>query len=138
MKDVLDRIDGVVIGTLAGLERGVPHVTHSGSPEGPAPARSLVTLDAADVGAEIALLFEAGDPSRPLILGRIVEPGQPRPEVIRDGERVRVTAVERIELRCGKGSIIMEADGHITIRGTYLVSHASAANRIRGGSVNLN
>jgi hypothetical protein len=32
----------------------------------------------------------------------------------------------------------MEKDGHITIRGTYLVSHASASNRIRGGSVNLN
>jgi len=58
--------------------------------------------------------------------------------VVRDGERVRVTADERIELRCGKASIVMEKDGHITIRGTYLVSHASAANRIRGGSVNLN
>ena len=34
--------------------------------------------------------------------------------------------------------MIMEKDGHITIRGTYVTSHASAANRIRGGSVNLN
>mgnify|MGYP000442229795 CR=1 FL=1 len=50
----------------------------------------------------------------------------------------QITANERIELRCGKSSIVMEKDGHITIRGTYLVSHASASNRIRGGSVNLN
>ncbi len=57
---------------------------------------------------------------------------------MRDGETVRITANERLELRCGKSVIIMEKDGHITIRGTYLVSHASAANRIRGGSVNLN
>ena len=30
-----------------------------------------------------------------------------------------ITADERIELRCGKATIIMEKDGHITIRGTY-------------------
>jgi len=41
-------------------------------------------------------------------------------------------------LRVGKSAIIMEKDGHITIRGTHLVSHASASNRIRGGSINLN
>lgn len=138
MKDVLDRIDGVVIGTLAGLEGGVPQVAYPGSPEAPVAARSLVTLDARDTRCEIALLFEAGDPSRPLVVGRIVEPGQPRPEVIRDGERVRVTAAERIELRVGKASLIMEKDGRITIRGSYVTSHASATNRIRGGSVNLN
>ena len=57
---------------------------------------------------------------------------------MRDGDTVAVTARERLELRVGKASIVMEKDGHITIRGTYLVSHASAANRIRGGSVNLN
>jgi hypothetical protein len=51
---------------------------------------------------------------------------------------VKITGEERLELRCGKATIIMEKDGHITIRGTYVTSHASAANRIRGGSVNLN
>ena len=57
---------------------------------------------------------------------------------MRDGETVKINADERLELRCGKASIVMEKDGHITIRGSYLVSHASASNRIRGGSVNLN
>ena len=77
---------------------------------------------------------------RPLIVGRIVEPARKpaAPQVVRDGEPVRITAGERIELRCGKASMIMEKDGHITIRGTYVTSHASATNRIRGGSVNLN
>jgi hypothetical protein len=86
------------------------------------------------------LLFESGDASRPLIVGRIVDPSRrsPTPNVIRDGELVQITAQERIELRCGKATIILEKDGHITIRGTYVTSHASAANRIRGGSVNLN
>jgi phage gp45-like len=92
------------------------------------------------IGAEVALLFEGGDATRPLIVGRIVEPARrsSTPNVVRDGEHVRITGEERIELRCGKATIIMEKDGHITIRGTYVTSHASAANRIRGGSVNLN
>jgi hypothetical protein len=81
-------------------------------------------------------MFEEGDPSRPLVLGRLLEPAGP--EVLRDGERVRVTASERIELRVGKASIIMEKDGRITIRGSYVTSHASATNRVRGGSVHLN
>jgi Domain of unknown function (DUF6484) len=136
MKDILDRIDGVVIGTLAALEDGIPSVALPGS-AGAVPARSLVRLDAAAVGAEVALLFEAGDPARPLILGRVLDPGT-APTVLRDGERVRVTASERIELRVGKASLIMEKDGRITIRGSYVTSHASATNRIRGGSVNLN
>ena len=92
------------------------------------------------IGAEVALLFEDGNPGRPLIVGRVVDPARrtSQPQIVRDGERVRIVGEQRIELRCGKATIIMEKDGRITIRGTYLTSHASAANRIRGGSVNLN
>jgi hypothetical protein len=142
MAEVVKRIEGVAIGVLMGFDDGgTPLVVFPGNPqEAAAPARSLATFDHAAIGAPVALLFEGGDPARPLIVGRIVEPAEahPAPVVVRDGERVRVVAGERIELRCGKASIIMEQDGHITIRGSYLVSHASAANRIRGGSVNLN
>jgi hypothetical protein len=144
MADVLERIDGVVIGILLGFEDGHPLVVFPGNPGDTAVrARALALLDGEMVGREVALLFEEGDPGRPLILGRIVDPARPSssPEaakVIRDGETVRIHAGERIELRCGKATIIMEKDGRIVIRGTYLTSHASAANRIRGGSVNLN
>ncbi|MGR9209210.1 DUF6484 domain-containing protein (plasmid) [Rhizobium leguminosarum] len=141
MSDILERIEGVVIGLLLGFDAGVPLVVFPGNPEENAlRARSLAELTSAMVGAEVALLFEGGDPSRPLIIGRIVDPARraPTPNVVRDGERVQITAGERIELRCGKATIIMEKDGHITIRGTYVTSHASAANRVRGGSVNLN
>jgi hypothetical protein len=140
MAETVARIDGVVIGVLMGFEDGAPQVVYPGNPrEAAVPARSLAALDYSMTGAEVALLFEDGDPGRPLIVGRIVAPGRrAAPVVLRDGERVRVTAEERIELRVGKASIIMEKDGRITIRGSYVTSHASAANRIRGGSVNLN
>ncbi|HRO10394.1 DUF6484 domain-containing protein [Amaricoccus sp.] len=140
MTTTLERIDGVVIGALVGFEAEVPLVVFAGNPRDAAvPARTLAPLDYAAIGAEVALLFEAGDPARPLIVGRIVDPARrPAPVVVRDGERVRVTAEERIELRVGKASIIMEKDGRIIIRGSYVTSHASATMRIRGGSVNLN
>ncbi|ANM08425.1 DUF6484 domain-containing protein [Rhizobium phaseoli] len=141
MSDVVERIEGVVIGLLLGFDAGVPLVVFPGNPEEIAVrARSLAELTAAMVGAEVALLFEGGDASRPLIVGRIIDPARrsSTPIVVRDGERVQITAEERIELRCGKATIIMEKDGHITIRGTYVTSQARAANRILGGSVNLN
>ncbi len=140
MADVLNRIEGVVIGALIGFEKGKPLVVFAGNPKDHAiVARSTAELTYEMIGCDVALLFEGGDGSKPLIVGRIVEPVQTdTTSVIRDGDLVRVTAQEQLELRCGKASIIMKKDGHITIRGTYLVSHASAANRIRGGSVNLN
>lgn len=133
--------DGVAIGLLLGFDAGSPMVVFPGNPQDHAiRARSLTQLGADNVGAEVALLFEDGRRDRPLVIGRIIEPAR-TPDaalVVRDGEHLRLTARERIELRVGKASIIMEKDGHITIRGTHLVSHASASNRIRGGSINLN
>lgn len=141
MTKVQGRIEGVVIGQFLGFDSDSPLVVFPGNPNDAAvPACSLTELTSAMIGAEVALLFQEGDPARPLIVGRIVEPARksPTPQIIRDGERVTIVGDERIELRCGKATIIMEKDGHITIRGTYVTSHASATNRIRGGSVNLN
>jgi Domain of unknown function (DUF6484) len=134
-------VDGVVIGLVLGFQDAAPLVVFSGNPSDQAiTARSLVRLTAEDVGREVALLFEDGARDRPLIMGRLVEPVRDDsvPVVVADGQMVRLVAKQRIELRVGKSSLIMEADGHITLRGTDLVSHASRSNRIRGGSVNLN
>ncbi|MEZ5796344.1 MAG: DUF6484 domain-containing protein [Paracoccaceae bacterium] len=134
-------VEGVVIGMILGFRAEAPLVVFAGNRQDQAiVARSLVRLGAADVGAEVALAFEEGDLARPLILGRLVEPARDdsAPVVVADGQMLRLTAKEKIELRVGKASIVMEADGHITIRGTDLVSHAARSNRIRGGSVNLN
>ena len=140
MARTVAKIEGVVIGIFLGFEDGLPLVVFPGNPEQTAlQARSLTELTSSMVGSEVALLFQGGDPRMPLIVGRIVDPGRKSAaRVIRDGESVQINADERLELRCGKATIVMEKDGHITIRGTYLVSHASASNRIRGGSINLN
>ena len=141
MTTVVDRIEGVVIGVFLGFGDDAPLVVFPGNPNDTAiPARTLTDLSAGMIGTEVALLFQDGDPLRPLIVGRIVEPsrGDSAMHIVRDGETVKIVGKERIELRCGKAAIIMEKDGHIAIRGTYVTSHASATNNIRGGSVNLN
>ncbi len=141
MTIVRERIEGVVIGIFLGFDDTSPLVVFPGNPSDVAvPALTLAELSADMIGAEVALLFQGGDPAKPLIVGRIVDPAKKAPstQVFRDGELVRVVGNERVELRCGKSSITMHKDGRIIIRGTYLTSHASATNRIRGASVNLN
>ncbi|MBZ9683635.1 MULTISPECIES: DUF6484 domain-containing protein [unclassified Mesorhizobium] len=138
---VLDRIDGVVIGLLIGFDAGVPLVVFAGNQrETAVAARSLTELGPSAVGSELALMFEGGDPARPLVVGRIVDPAHKDKKlpVVRDGDRLVITADERIELRCGVASIILEKNGRVTIRGTQLTSQASGTNRIRGGAVHLN
>ena len=142
MSDVRERIDGVVIGIFLGFDDATsPLVVFPGNPlETALPARSLTELTANLIGSEVALLFQEGDAMKPLIVGRIVDPARKTaaPQIMRDGERVRIIGEERIELRCGKATILMEKDGRISIRGTYVTSQASATNRIRGGSIDLN
>lgn len=142
MGNVTHRIEGVVIGAFLGFgEESAPLVVFPGNPEETAlPARSLCELSSDMIGCEVALLFQEGDSRKPLIVGRIVDPvrSAPTAHVVRDGNHVRITADDRLELRCGKATIIMDSDGRITIRGGHITSHASGAQRIRGGSINLN
>ncbi len=127
---------GVSLARFAGFDgEGQPLVLSSLSVE-PLPARSLVGLAAATEGDEVAIAWLDDDRTAPLILG-LVNPPVAVAEVDGDAKHV-IEGREQVVIRCGKASIVMKKDGHITIRGTYLVSHASAANRIRGGSVNLN
>jgi hypothetical protein len=55
-----------------------------------------------------------------------------------DGEAVRIEGADRIELVCGKASIVLEADGHVTISGTHVVSSSRGPNKIKGATVTLN
>jgi hypothetical protein len=148
------RLDGVVIGTLVGLNAtGEPLVDFPANPAGEhIPARSAVTLDKGEIGREVALLFEEGAPHRPIVMGLIQHPERmpsTSPESIRsetqnpmdaevDGERLVFTAKKEIVLRCGKASITLTRAGKVLIRGAYLLSRSSGVNRIKGGSVQIN
>ena len=57
-----------------------------------------------------------------------------RIELEAGGDRLVVSAADQIVLRCGDASITLTRAGKILVRGTYVLTHASGVNRIRGGS----
>jgi hypothetical protein len=135
---------GKLVGFLE--EQHTPLVLFDGQPGTAAvPAASVVDLHEAHVGRQVALMFEQGDPARPVVMGVLRgEPGWPldeRPgqvEVVADGERLIVSAREQLVLECGKASITLTRAGKIIIHGTYVSSRSSGLMRIKGGSIQLN
>lgn len=136
------RVDGVVIGLLLDVPNAdSPVVAFPGCPaDGGLAARTTTPLSREDIGAQVALMFEAGDLTRPLVIGRIQRlPQTATPAVAQlDGERLEFTAEREIVLRCGKASITLTREGKVLIRGAYLSSRSSGVNRIKGGSVQIN
>ena len=143
-------LDGVAIGVLVGIsDSGQPLVIYPSNPNETAiKAKATVALDVADIGKEIALLFEGGNPERPLIIGRIQNPHEDKEpqqdeeneitDIEIDGEQISLTAKQSIRLKCGKASITLTRSGKILVRGTYILNRSSGANRIKGGSVQIN
>ena len=139
---------GVLIGELIAItDNGrTPLVLYPGQPGTAAlSARSVVDLRGAHIGKQIALMFESGDPRRPIVMGVLREgagwPLEERPgqvQVDADGERMIVSAKEQLVLRCGKASITLTKAGKVLIQGAYLLSRSSGVNRIKGGSIQLN
>lgn len=160
---------GARVGLVTGVDEvGMPLVDFSGNPAGrPLPARTTLALGeaewlaAASSRQEAVLIFEEGDPLRPLIMGLVQQPkAAPRTEallatvVVPDGERGAATgaplqvrevdghlfirAAREITLECGKARITLRRDGTVLVRGARVESRASGPNLIRGGKVELN
>ncbi len=134
---VRERLDGVVIGRLAGFTADRQPLVTMPDRTGSWPARATAALSDADLDCEVALLFEDGDPERPLIIGRVLAPAS-AVVVERDGQRLELVAEQEIVLRCGRASITLTRAGKVLIRGTYVLSRSSGVNKIKGGSVQLN
>jgi hypothetical protein len=142
------RIDGVRIGTLVGfMDNGqTPLVTYAGQLSAAAqPARATLDLCAAHIGRRAVIMFEEGDPDRPIIVGCLHElganglpnvPGQVQVDV--DGRRLIVSGRDQVVLRCGKASITLTKEGKLILEGAYVSSRSSGVLRIKGGSVQIN
>lgn len=137
------RIDGVVVGLLVELKDGQAWVEVMPGTE-PVAARSMVSITAEDVGRAAALMFEAGDPRRPLVMGLVQDLTGNAPSTGRivgvesDGERLTLSASKEITLKCGAASITLTRAGKILIRGAYVLTRSTGTNRIQGGSVQIN
>jgi Domain of unknown function (DUF6484) len=126
---------------------GTVYVTPSGSKEAHrarvAVSTSIERLEEAmRTAREVVLLFEGGDPMRPIIIGFIELPErETRHRVIEadvDGKRVRVVGKDEIVLQCGSASVTLRRNGRVVIRGTHVETHSDGTNRIKGGHVRIN
>jgi Domain of unknown function (DUF6484) len=141
-------VHGVVIGELLALtEDGTtPLVRFPGQVgESAVAARSSVDLHGPHIGQSVVLVFEQGDPARPIVMGVLRGatgwPQADKPaqvDVDADGERLIVSAKEQLVLRCGKASITLTKAGKVLVEGSYVLSRSTGVNRIKGGSVQLN
>jgi Domain of unknown function (DUF6484) len=136
------QLPSVIVGRIAAfLDSGAPLVDFPGNDLGKlVSAQSLIPVVAADTGRNVALTFESGDPSLPIIVGLFQPPYAtgPRSEVKLDDESLVLSAKKEIILQCGKASITLTSAGKVLIQGEYVLSRSSGVNKIRGGSIQLN
>ena len=140
---------GVRIGQVVRIdERGAVHVEFPGNDSGPLIARPTTGAmdklrDGSPVGREVLLVFDDNDHERPVIIDTMEQPRRPPSEdepteVLIDGKRITLEGKEEIVLRCGEASITLTRAGKILLKGNYLISRSSGANRIKGASVQIN
>ena len=111
----------------------------------------------------VLLSFERGNPRLPLITGLIqsdtpgldaifegpeanvgqasaeqLGPGSAPMEAHVDGKRVTIEGADEVVLKCGQASITLRRNGKLILKGTYIETHSSGVNRIKGGSVQVN
>jgi len=139
---------GAKIGTLVAIikESQIPLVIFPEQPENVAlAARTTVNLNGGHIGKQVVLMFENAHPSYPIIMGVLCESGNwpldEKPgsvEVTTNGTHMTISAKQQLELNCGKSSLVLHEDGRVELYGESILTHATKANRIRGGSVQLN
>lgn len=156
--EIEEKISGTRIGSITGIDKkGLILIDFPGNTLGPLPARFVESIKqkllkhGVPINDKILIIFENDDPGLPIIIDAICYTlddqaendavafqVQETEDVTIDGRRVTFDAKEQIELRCGKSSIILTRAGKVLIRGAYLLSRSTGANRIKGGSVQLN
>lgn len=137
------RLPGVLVGRFVALRNSKePLVDFPSNTSGELVlARSLVPVTEGETDREVVLVFEDGDPARPIIVGLLQTAGTQAANsssVKLDDETLVFSAKKEVVIQCGKASITLTSAGKVLIRGAYVLSRSSGVNRIKGGSVQIN
>ena len=136
---------GAVTGELAGFNEldGSPLVT-SPHHATPVPARSVVELLPAMAGRPVVLMFDGGDPSRPLVMGVVHSP-RPGAEGVVPADALAarprtlvLEAQDEIVLRNRHAKIRLTADGDIEVTGTSFTTRTQRLLRLLSPLIKLN
>jgi uncharacterized protein involved in type VI secretion and phage assembly len=150
------RIEGARVARVVSARGAEVSVEVEGVRRGSVVARVSAALDdaalarAARERQEALVVFEDGDPSRPVVVALLrsrtplidaalagpLPAGEKTARV--DGRRVEIEGREEVVLRCGKASITLRRDGKVVVRGVNVVTQADAVQKIRGGKVEIN
>jgi hypothetical protein len=107
------------------------------NPLGAIEARTLV--EDLHVGAKVLIVFEQGDPTRPIVLGLVHDRIQTKGRQLHlKASKIVIEAEESISLRCGEAGVEATKDGKLRIKGKDVVSRASRTNKVQGSTVRLN
>lgn len=157
----------IVLGTVIEINTSGQAVVNFPGNTGMAdiPALSTIPVSQKLCGKQVALLFNEGKMSQPVIMGIIHNPlteilenfelsaadsghdsttESEQQKIISsnklsiDGKRIVLEGTEEIMLKCGDASITLTKSGKIMIRGKYLLNRSTGVNRILGGSVQVN
>jgi hypothetical protein len=126
-------------GVLVRVEAdGSPLVEYGDSGLGPVPARTLIP--SASAGDSVLLVFDRGDPARPIIVGIVRDRFEAKlPQRLQiTAKEVVMEGAEEISFRCGESSLTLRKDGKTVLKGRELLSRASRTNRIKGATVQIN
>jgi hypothetical protein len=132
----------------------------------PIAAITTFALTAQHVSRQVALLFNWGDLSQPIIMGLVHSPLQAMLDnfehepskktdlvetnkvelsanlvtenVSVEGKKITFEAQDEMVFKCGQSSITLTKEGKVLIRGKYLLNRSTGVNRIMGGSVQVN
>jgi hypothetical protein len=109
-------------------------------------ARTTIHLMQQMAGSDVVVVFERGDPRRPIIIGVLQERAIARDceekrrliSIDADNDRYVVSAEREIVLRCGDASITLTRAGKVIIKGNYILSRSTGYNKIKGAAIDIN
>jgi hypothetical protein len=117
---------------------GSPIIEYGGNELGPIPARTAIS--SASRGDTVLLVFDQGDPTRPIIIGIVrdrFEKGFPQ-RLNMAAKEILLEGAEEVCLRCGESSLTLRKDGKTLLKGREVLSRASRTNRVKGATVQIN
>jgi hypothetical protein len=143
---------GLVIGLLVGV-RSDGHalvILPGNRSEQGMLCRSTTQLGEIDIGTQVVVMWTQGESASPVIIGKLLADCKSTPTTAGSGQPVTALSVvtdattttirteKTLTIIVGKSSITLAPDGKITLHGEQILSRAKKANKVKGGSVEIN